>query len=44
MPKQHRINQQSAQRLPAAMTDEERILWRHLWRIPVEGTHFRRQA
>ena len=26
------------------MTDEERILWRHLWRIPVEGTHFRRQA
>ncbi|RWE06825.1 MAG: DUF559 domain-containing protein, partial [Mesorhizobium sp.] len=28
----------------AAMTDEERILWRHLWRIPVEGTHFRKQA
>nr|WP_246672402.1 endonuclease domain-containing protein [Mesorhizobium sp. B3-1-6] len=26
------------------MTDEERLLWRHLWRIPVEGTHFRRQA
>ena len=26
------------------MTDEERILWRHLWRIPVEGTHFRKQA
>ncbi|WP_245489682.1 DUF559 domain-containing protein, partial [Mesorhizobium sp. M2D.F.Ca.ET.140.01.1.1] len=19
-------------------------MWRHLWRIPVEGTHFRRQA
>ena len=26
------------------MTDEERILWHHLWRIPVEGTHFRKQA
>ena len=26
------------------MTDEERVLWHHLWRIPVEGTHFRRQA
>ena len=26
------------------MTDAERILWRHLWRIPIEGTHFRRQA
>lgn len=23
---------------------EERTLWRHLWRIPLEGTHFRRQA
>jgi very-short-patch-repair endonuclease len=26
------------------MTDEECILWHHLWRIPVEGTHFRKQA
>lgn len=26
------------------MTDEERILWHHIWRIPVEGTHFRKQA
>ena len=26
------------------MTDEERIVWHHLWRIPVEGTHFRKQA
>jgi len=26
------------------MTEEERILWHHLWRIPVEGTHFRKQA
>ncbi|WP_425339697.1 endonuclease domain-containing protein [Mesorhizobium opportunistum] len=44
MPKLDRFKLQSAQRLRAAMTDEERILWRHLWRIPVEGTHFRRQA
>lgn len=26
------------------MTEEERVLWKHIWRIPVEGTHFRRQA
>ncbi len=26
------------------MTDEERILWHHLWRIPLEGTHFRKQS
>ncbi len=26
------------------MTDAERRLWRHLWRIPIEGTHFRRQV
>lgn len=26
------------------MTDAERILWHHLWRIPVEGTHFRKQV
>ncbi|KRB15033.1 hypothetical protein ASD99_12515 [Mesorhizobium sp. Root695] len=44
MPKLDRFKLQSAQRLRAAMTDEERLLWRHLWRIPVEGTHFRRQA
>ncbi|MER9327182.1 DUF559 domain-containing protein [Mesorhizobium sp. M0488] len=44
MPKLDRFKLQSAQRLRAAMTDEERILWRHLWRIPVEGTHFRKQA
>lgn len=44
MPKLDRFKLLSAQRLRAAMTDEERTLWRHLWRIPVEGTHFRRQA
>jgi very-short-patch-repair endonuclease len=26
------------------MTDAERKLWWHLRRIPIEGTHFRRQA
>lgn len=44
MPKLDRFKLRSSQRLRAAMTDEERILWRHLWRIPVEGTHFRKQA
>jgi very-short-patch-repair endonuclease len=34
----------SARKLRAAMTDEERKLWRHLWRIPLEGSHFRRQV
>ncbi|UGX84956.1 endonuclease domain-containing protein [Phyllobacterium meliloti] len=34
----------SARKLRTAMTDEERKLWRHLWRIPLEGSHFRRQA
>ncbi len=37
-----RIN--AAKRLRSSMTDEERILWHHLWRIPLEGTHFRRQS
>ena len=26
------------------MTDEEKTLWSHIWRVPVEGTHFRKQA
>jgi very-short-patch-repair endonuclease len=34
----------SARKLRAAMTDEERKLWQHLWRIPLEGSHFRRQV
>ncbi|KQW32322.1 hypothetical protein ASE36_04430 [Rhizobium sp. Root274] len=25
-------------------TDAERKLWRHLWRIPIDGSHFRRQV
>ena len=35
----------NAPRLRKAMTDEERKLWWHLRsRIPLEGTHFRRQV
>ena len=30
--------------LRRAMTDAERRLWYHLKRVPVEGTHFRRQG
>src|SRR3954467_12139696 len=33
-----------ARKLRHATTDAERKLWWHLRRIPVEGTHFRRQA
>ena len=32
-----------ARQLRSTMTDEERILWSQLWRIPLEGTHFRKQ-
>ncbi|SDP69460.1 Very-short-patch-repair endonuclease [Phyllobacterium sp. YR620] len=34
----------SARKLRSDMTDEERKLWRQLWRIPLEGSHFRRQV
>lgn len=44
MPKLDRFRIDSARRLRSTMTDEERILWSQLWRIPLEGTHFRRQA
>ena len=44
VPKLERFRVLSARKLRASMTDEERILWRHLWRIPVEGTHFRKQS
>lgn len=44
MAKLDRFRLASARRLRATMTDEERILWSQIWRIPVEGTHFRRQA
>ncbi|MEQ1403496.1 endonuclease domain-containing protein [Neorhizobium sp. Rsf11] len=34
----------NARRLRKDSTDAEARLWRHLWRIPIEGTHFRRQV
>ncbi len=34
----------NARRLRRAMTDAERKLWWRLRELPVEGTHFRRQA
>ena len=34
----------NSRRLRASATDAEAKLWRHLWRIPIEGTHFRRQV
>ncbi|RYB97080.1 endonuclease domain-containing protein [Ciceribacter ferrooxidans] len=39
-----RFKRANARRLRATMTDAERRLWRHLWRVPIEGTHFRRQV
>ncbi|PHP67099.1 hypothetical protein CSC94_11160 [Zhengella mangrovi] len=39
-----RFRIQSARKLRTSLQDMERRLWRHLWRIPLEGTHFRRQA
>jgi len=33
-----------ARKFRREMTDAERKLWWHLKRIPIEGTHFRRQA
>ena len=34
----------NARRLRENTTDAEARLWRHLDRIPIEGTHFRRQV
>ena len=34
----------NARRLRNDATDAEAKLWHHLWRIPIEGTHFRRQV
>ena len=34
----------ASRRLRAGSTDAEAKLWKHLWRIPIEGTHFRRQV
>ncbi|EKF59235.1 hypothetical protein QWE_13313 [Agrobacterium albertimagni AOL15] len=39
-----RIRRSNARRLRSATTDAERKLWRHLWRIPIDGSHFRRQV
>jgi very-short-patch-repair endonuclease len=38
------IRRATAKRLRANTTPHERILWRALKELPVEGTHFRRQA
>src|SRR5690349_8167824 len=38
------IRRTTAKRLRANTTPHERKLWRALKEIPVEGTHFRRQA
>ncbi|MFS8049328.1 DUF559 domain-containing protein [Rhizobium sp. BR 314] len=34
----------NSRRLRTGSTDAEAKLWKHLWRIPIEGTHFRRQV
>nr|WP_246665417.1 DUF559 domain-containing protein [Rhizobium tropici] len=34
----------NSRRLRAGSTDAEVKLWKHLWRIPIEGTYFRRQV
>ena len=39
-----RFKRANARRLRTTMTDAELRLWRHLWRIPIEGTHVRRQV
>jgi very-short-patch-repair endonuclease len=38
------IRRTAAKRLPANSTPHERVLWRALKELPVDGTHFRRQA
>jgi very-short-patch-repair endonuclease len=39
-----RFRRANAKRLRSTSTDAERQLWRHLWRIPIDGSHFRRQV
>ncbi len=39
-----RFRRANARRLRSTSTDAERILWRHLWRIQIDGSHFRRQV
>jgi very-short-patch-repair endonuclease len=38
------IHRATAKKLRANTTPHERILWRALKELPIEGTHFRRQA
>jgi very-short-patch-repair endonuclease len=38
------IRRAAAKRLRANATSHERILWRALRELPIDGTHFRRQA
>ena len=38
------IRRAAAKKLRANTTPHERVLWRALRELPVEGTHFRRQA
>jgi very-short-patch-repair endonuclease len=38
------IRRAAAKKLRASTTPHERILWRVLKQLPVDGTHFRRQA
>ena len=42
--KLQRFKVANARRLRNTATDAEAELWRHLWKIPIEGTHFRRQV
>ena len=39
-----RFKSANSRRLRADATDAEAKLWKQLWRIPIEGTHFRRQV
>ena len=39
-----RFKRANSRRLRANATDAEARLWYHLWRVPIEGTHFRRQV
>jgi very-short-patch-repair endonuclease len=39
-----RFRRANARRLRSTSTDAERKLWRQLWRIPIDGSHFRRQV
>ncbi|MBD9371256.1 endonuclease domain-containing protein [Rhizobium sp. ARZ01] len=42
--KLNRFKVSNSRRLRANVTDAETKLWSHLWRIPLEGAHFRRQV